>query len=46
VLQQETILKSALSRTGIASPSVAEARVVPTDILQIPTLDTASKAKN
>lgn len=45
VLQQETILKSALSRTGIASPSVAEARVVPTDILQIPTLDTASKAE-
>ena len=26
VLQQETILKTALSRTGVASPSIADAR--------------------
>jgi outer membrane protein TolC len=31
VLQQETILKNALSRTGAVSPIVAEARVIPTD---------------
>ncbi|MCC6589130.1 MAG: TolC family protein [Bryobacterales bacterium] len=31
VLQQETILKNALSRTGNLSPMVADARVVPTD---------------
>jgi outer membrane protein len=35
VLQQETILKNALSRTGVASPSVADARVIPTDRLRI-----------
>jgi len=36
VLQQETILKNALSRNGVASPSVAEARIVPTDRIQVP----------
>jgi outer membrane protein TolC len=36
LLQQETVLKNALSRTGVASPSVAEARVVPTDRLMEP----------
>ncbi|MGH9721569.1 MAG: TolC family protein [Bryobacteraceae bacterium] len=36
VLQQETILKSALSRTGVASPAVSEARVIPTDQIQMP----------
>jgi outer membrane protein TolC len=36
VLQQETILKSALSRTGVASPAVAMARVVPTDRIRMP----------
>ncbi len=36
VLQQETILKSALSRTGVASPAVASARVVPTDRINMP----------
>jgi outer membrane protein len=37
LLQQETIIKSALSRTGTASPSVADARVIPTDPLAMPT---------
>ena len=36
VLQQETILKNALSRTGVASPSIADARIVPTDQIRIP----------
>jgi outer membrane protein len=36
VLQQETILKNALSRNGVASPSISEARIVPTDRIQVP----------
>jgi outer membrane protein len=36
LLQQETILKNALSRTGVASPSLAEARIVPTDRIRLP----------
>ncbi|MGJ5819479.1 TolC family protein [Paludibaculum fermentans] len=39
LLQQETIVKSALSRTGVASPSLSEARIVPTDTLIQPTID-------
>jgi outer membrane protein len=39
VLQQETIIKSALSRNGLASPSVTEARVVPTDPVRIPEVE-------
>jgi outer membrane protein TolC len=39
VLQQETILKNALSRNGIASPSVAEAHVVPTDHIEVPSTE-------
>ena len=34
--QQETIVKDALSRNGVASPSVASARVIPTDRLTVP----------
>jgi outer membrane protein TolC len=36
LLQQETIVKDALSRNGVASPSVAAARVIPTDRLSVP----------
>lgn len=39
LLQQETIIKNALSRTGVASPSVAAARVIPTDRLTMPAND-------
>jgi outer membrane protein len=39
VLQQETILKNALSRTGVMSPTVAEARIIPTDNLSIPDVE-------
>jgi outer membrane protein len=36
VLQQETILKTALSRIGVASPSIADAHIIPTDVIQMP----------
>lgn len=36
VRQQETILKNALSRTGVASPTVSEVRIVPTDTIRMP----------
>jgi len=39
VLQQETILKNALSRNGVASPSIAEARIVPTDRIRVPDME-------
>src|SRR5207248_764433 len=42
VLQQETILKTALSRTGVASPSIADAHVIPTDIIRIPDVEPVS----
>ena len=34
LLQQETILKNALSRTGVLDPAIADARVIPTDTHQ------------
>jgi outer membrane protein len=36
VLQQETLLKNLISRNGIASPTIADVRIVPTDRIQIP----------
>jgi outer membrane protein len=42
VLQQETILKTALSRTGVASPSVADARIITTDQITIPSVEAIS----
>ncbi len=39
VLQQETILKSVISKRGLFSPDVAEARIVPTDSIQVPARD-------
>ncbi len=36
LLQQETILKNALSRTGVASPSLSDAHIVPTDRIRVP----------
>jgi outer membrane protein len=38
-LQQETIIKNALSKNGVASPEVAAARVVPIDKIQVPEKD-------
>ena len=39
VLQQETIIKTALSRTGVASPAVADAHIIPTDQIQMPAVE-------
>jgi outer membrane protein len=39
VQQQETILKDALSRMGIESPTLASAHVIPTDRIRIPETD-------
>jgi outer membrane protein TolC len=36
VRQQEVILKNALSRNGVASPSLADAHVIPTDRIRLP----------
>jgi len=41
VLQQETILKNALSRNGVASPELANAHIVPTDRIRIPDVEPA-----
>lgn len=35
LLQQETSLKNALSRTGVASPTIAEAHIIPTDRIRV-----------
>ena len=39
LLQQETLLKNALSRTGVASPTIADARIVPTDRITVPAVE-------
>jgi outer membrane protein TolC len=39
LLQQETLIKNALSRTGVASPSVSEAHIIPTDRIRVPEKD-------
>jgi len=39
LLQQETILKNALSRSGVASPQIAEARIVPLDPIRVPDVE-------
>jgi outer membrane protein TolC len=42
LLQQETVLKNALTRTGVASYSLSTARIVPTDSLRVPDLETVA----
>jgi outer membrane protein len=39
VLQQEMILKSAITRSGVDSLAVIDARIVPTDSIQVPNTD-------
>jgi outer membrane protein len=39
VQQQETVLKSALSRNGLASPTIAEVHIVATDPIRIPEVE-------
>lgn len=39
VLQQETIIKNALSRNGVASPSIADAHIVALDKIRVPAVE-------
>ena len=39
LLQQETVLKNALSRNGVASPDLAEVHVIPLDTIGVPDKD-------
>lgn len=39
LLQQETVLKNALSRNGVANPLLAEVHVIPLDTIQVPERD-------
>jgi outer membrane protein TolC len=39
LLQQETVLKNALSRNGVASPTIAEVHVIPLDKIEVPPSD-------
>jgi outer membrane protein TolC len=39
VLQQETILKTALSRNGVANPEIASAHIITTDRIQVPDVE-------
>ncbi len=41
LLQQETILKNALSRSGVASADLADVHIVPLDTISIPAVDDA-----
>ena len=36
LLQQETVLKNALSRNGVASPILADVHIIPLDTIQVP----------
>ncbi|MEO8369156.1 MAG: TolC family protein [Candidatus Solibacter sp.] len=38
-LQQETILKTALSRTGVSSPAIQSAHIITTDRIQVPDVE-------
>jgi outer membrane protein TolC len=39
VLQQETVLKNAISKNGTASPSLADAHIVTTDHIEVPEVE-------
>ena len=39
LLQQETVLKNALSRNGVASPTLAEVHIIPLDHIEVPPAD-------
>jgi len=39
LLQQETVLKNAISRNGVASPELAEVHIIPLDTIQVPPQD-------
>jgi len=39
LLQQETVLKNAISRNGVASPELADVHIIPLDTIQVPPQD-------
>ncbi len=39
LLQQETVLKNAISRNGVASPELADVHIIPLDTIQLPPQD-------
>ena len=39
LLQQETVLKNALSKNGVASPTLADVHVIPLDAIKVPEKD-------
>ncbi len=39
LLQQETVLKNAISRNGVANPEIADVHIVPLDTIQVPPQD-------
>jgi outer membrane protein TolC len=39
LLQQETVLKNALSRNGVASPTLADVHIIPLDTISVPPSD-------
>ena len=41
VLEQETIIKNALSRNGVSNPAVAVAHIIPTDRIRVPEAESA-----
>ena len=39
LLQQETVLKNAISRNGVANPELADVHIIPLDTIQVPPQD-------
>ncbi len=46
LLQQEAALKNVLSRTGVASALIAEARIVPTDQIRVPSTESVEPVQD
>ncbi len=46
LMQQETILKNALSRNGVASPTLADVHIIPLDTMTVPPNEEARPAED
>ena len=46
VLQQETIIKNVLSRVGVASPALADSRIIATDRINIPDVEAVAPVQD
>ncbi len=46
LLQQEAALKNILSRNGVASPLIAEARIIPTDQIRVPATESVEPVQD